>query len=300
VVGSKERGKGAREVAGWAATLPVAAAIAVFGAMFGALASPVMGPTAAIASSLLIWSGAIQFAAVGLLRGGVPGRVVLATAAVLSLRNLLLGAMVRPHLGATAARRAALSWFLIDEIAGLAIASRAGAARVLAFSGALCYLAWNLGTVLGVIGGSWPQMDGLSAAVFPVLFLGLAGASGGPDRGAGPRGARGRLSGGRPPMTATLLLGLAALNYLSRSSALVFLPAPAGRIGRIIERVPGPLFAGMATILLFDSSGRLADWPTIGAAVGCAVTMPTRSLLAGLMGGLAGYTATSLILWGAS
>ncbi|MGI9053178.1 MAG: hypothetical protein ACR2HQ_11100, partial [Ilumatobacteraceae bacterium] len=46
--------------------------------------------------------------------------------------------------------------------------------KVLVGGGAACYAAWVGGTVIGVAGGAVVGLEALAAAVFPVLFIGLA------------------------------------------------------------------------------------------------------------------------------
>ncbi len=46
--------------------------------------------------------------------------------------------------------------------------------RTLLVAGLLCYAMWIGGTVLGALGAGLPGLEGFAAAVFPVLFLGLA------------------------------------------------------------------------------------------------------------------------------
>lgn len=60
-----------------ATTLPAAAAIAVFGTRYGAGARVVLGVPLTLASSLLVFSGALQFAMVALLIGGAATLAVL-------------------------------------------------------------------------------------------------------------------------------------------------------------------------------------------------------------------------------
>jgi predicted branched-subunit amino acid permease len=133
-----------------ALTLPAAVAIAVFGSLYGA------GATA------------------------VP---LLLTACVLNLRHLVLGAALRPRFESGSLRRALLAFFLVDETFGFAIAAgnaaqgrAVGAAteRTLLFSGVTCYLAWLVGTLVGVLGGGLAVVEKLAGAIFPVLFIGLA------------------------------------------------------------------------------------------------------------------------------
>jgi predicted branched-subunit amino acid permease len=168
-----------------AATLPAAAAITVFGTLYGAGARALLGVPLTLVSSLIIFSGALQFALVSLLIGGAVTLPLLLTAAALNLRHLVLGAVLRPRIGGSRLRRAALAFFLVDETFGFAVAAGNAAERdgrpvdavierTLAVSGAFCYLAWQVGTLIGVLGAGLVGVESLAAAIFPVLFIGLA------------------------------------------------------------------------------------------------------------------------------
>ena len=133
-----------------AAAAPVALAIGVFGVVYGAAADDVLGPVLAVASSVLIFSGAAQFTMVALLAAGASPAGVLAGVAPLALRHLPLGAIMAPRLPASRTRRALVSWFLIDETAGVALAGAGPVERTMAVTGGLSYLAWVTGTTAGV------------------------------------------------------------------------------------------------------------------------------------------------------
>jgi predicted branched-subunit amino acid permease len=158
-----------------APVVPIAVAIGAFGVIYGAAATPVLGAPLTLVSSAVVFSGAGQFALVGLLGAGATMAAVLAAVAVLNLRHLALGAVVRPLIeGQPAWRRAVLAWFLVDETVGLTLAARARPARTLLLAGATCYLAFLAGTAIGLTGADLPRIEPLAAAVFPVLFVGLA------------------------------------------------------------------------------------------------------------------------------
>jgi predicted branched-subunit amino acid permease len=133
-----------------------------------------LGPVITIASSLLIFSGALQFALLGLVGAGAGLPALLATAVILNLRHLVMGAVLRNRLDSSPLARAGLAWFLVDETFGFAIAACRDAGHTLFTSGVMCYLAWQVGTWLGLFGASVPGLDGLATAIFPVLFIGLA------------------------------------------------------------------------------------------------------------------------------
>lgn len=182
------------------ALVPVAGAIGVFGFVFGAAAQPVLGMPLTLAASVLIFSGAAQFAMVGLLAVGASPAAALWAVAVLNLRHIALGALLRPRLDdRSAARRAGLSWFLIDETAGLALLAPDAPARTLLRAGAACYGMWVTGTAAGVAGAALPGLEALASAVFPVLFIALAALT-----------AAGRTGAARALVAALLVVGLLA------------------------------------------------------------------------------------------
>jgi branched chain amino acid efflux pump len=212
-------------------SLPAAAAIGVFGTLYGAGARPVLGVPLTMASSLFIFSGALQFAVVGLLTAGAGALAVLLTAATLNLRHLVLGAVLRPRIGGSRWRRAALAFFLLDETFGFAIAAgdggrggrgaSAAAERTLWVSGAACYLAWQAGTLIGLLGAAVPGVEGLASAIFPVLFIGLASLA------CGTRGHVVRALGAAG-LTAVVAWALPDLRALAPVIATVLVALPGG------------------------------------------------------------------------
>lgn len=160
-----------------AAAAPPAAAILVFGAIYGSLARPLLGVGGTVLSSLLIFSGAVQFTIAALLLAGASAGALIAGSLTLNVRNLLLGAVLRPRIDRGPGERAALGWFLTDESAGLALTLKEDADRTLIVSGLLFYTAWQIGTVLGLLGASLEAVREAADAVFPVLFIGLAALS---------------------------------------------------------------------------------------------------------------------------
>jgi predicted branched-subunit amino acid permease len=154
--------------------LPLAAAIAIFGIIYGASAESELGVALTLATSLLVFSGTLQFATLGLLVAGAGPLPILVTAIALNTRHLVLGALLRPRLGGSALRRAALAWFLVDESFGLAYAARRRVVATFLAAGLACYLAWQAGTALGLLGARVEGLEEAADAVFPVLFIGLA------------------------------------------------------------------------------------------------------------------------------
>lgn len=165
----------ARSLAGVAvAALPIAAAIGVFGVIYGAAAGPVLGTKVTIAGSIITFSGAAQFTVIALLASGTSSVAVLGAATALAVRHIPLGAILRPRLPRRRVRRALVSPFLIDETTGLALTRREPAAVTMAVAGGLSYLAWIAGTAIGLAGGKVAHIEPLAEALFPVLFIGLA------------------------------------------------------------------------------------------------------------------------------
>jgi predicted branched-subunit amino acid permease len=154
--------------------LPVATAIGVFGVIYGATASSVLGDAMTVASSLLMFSGAAQFTTVALVGAGATSVGVLVAVALLSLRHVPLAAVVLPRLASGRRRRALLALVLLDETAGLAVASSRPAPRTMAVVGAAAYAAWVAGTAAGVLGADLMAVAPLAEVVFVILFIGLA------------------------------------------------------------------------------------------------------------------------------
>lgn len=155
-------------------TVPVAAAIGVFGVIYGATASTVISPAMTVASSLLMFSGAAQFTMVGLIDAGATPPAVLLAVTVLGLRHLPLAAVVLPRLDAGRPRRALLALTLLDETAGLAVASDRPPARTMTVVGAAAYVTFAAGTLAGVLGADLVAVAPLAGVVFVLLFVGLS------------------------------------------------------------------------------------------------------------------------------
>jgi predicted branched-subunit amino acid permease len=160
--------------AGLVAALPFAPSIVALAAIFGASAGAVgMSPLVAVAMSLVVWSGAGQFAALPLWPTGGP--IVVLSTLVLSLRFLLITASLAPALGAVPRRRrAALAYTVTDENYALAVGRGSALEPVfLVGSWIPLYAAWAIGTVLGVaLGARLPDgWLGPLQAVFPLVFI---------------------------------------------------------------------------------------------------------------------------------
>ncbi len=163
-------------------SLSVGVAVGVYGVSFGALGVASGFTTAqTMALSLLMFTGASQFALVGVVgAGGGPVAAVL-TAWMLGVRNALYGLRLAPSLGARGPRRLVAAQLTIDESTAMALArdedERGGEAFRLAFwaTGISVYVCWNIATLVGAVAlGALgdPRSIGLDAAI-PASFLAL-------------------------------------------------------------------------------------------------------------------------------
>ncbi|MGH3492893.1 MAG: AzlC family ABC transporter permease [Sciscionella sp.] len=162
----------------------------VVGISFGAIAAGFGLPAwVPVLTSLAVFAGSAQFAAVALLAGGSPVAALLA-GLLLNARHLPYGLAVADLLGDSWGARALSAYVMIDESVAFGLAQpdrRAGRAALL-LCGAGLFLTWNLGTVLGYYAGHAvgnPNTFGLDAA-FPAVLLALImpALRDGPTRGA--------------------------------------------------------------------------------------------------------------------
>jgi 4-azaleucine resistance transporter AzlC len=159
-------------------SVAVGVATGAYGISFGALsvtAGLSLAQTCVL--SLLMFTGASQFALVGVMAGGggpVSGAL---TALLLGTRNTLYGLRMAPLLGWGLLRRVGAAHLLIDETTAMAVnrETRVEARTGFLATGASIFVLWNLGTLAGALaGGSMgdPRTYGLDAAV-GAAFLAL-------------------------------------------------------------------------------------------------------------------------------
>jgi 4-azaleucine resistance transporter AzlC len=159
-------------------SLGVGLATGTYGVSFGAV-SVAAGLSVAqtCALSLLVFTGASQFAMVGVLAtGGAPLSAVL-TGLLLGTRNTLYGLRMAPLLGWRGWRRAAAAQVLIDESTAMAVTRRSTPAARVGFltTGVSIFVLWNVATLAGAVAGRAlgdPRTYGLDAAV-GAAFLAL-------------------------------------------------------------------------------------------------------------------------------
>jgi 4-azaleucine resistance transporter AzlC len=129
------------------------------------------------AMSLLVFTGASQFATVGVIGAGGSAAAALAPALLLAGRNALYGLSLVPVLRGSVLARALRSHLVIDETTAMARAQDDPAAARYAFTatGISVFVCWNAGTAIGAVAGSGlavPASLGLDA-MFPAAFLAL-------------------------------------------------------------------------------------------------------------------------------
>lgn len=156
--------------------LVLAAAVAVVGASFGALAASARLPLPIVmAMSLLVFAGGAQFLAVAVVAaGGSPVAAVLG-GLLLNARHLPYGLAVADIVGRSWPARLLGAHLLVDEVVAFARAQDdpRRARRAYWLLGVTLYLSWNVGTVLGALAGAAvpdPARFGVDAAFPAALF----------------------------------------------------------------------------------------------------------------------------------
>jgi 4-azaleucine resistance transporter AzlC len=143
----------------------------------GALAAGA-SPIAALAMSMIMFSGAAQIIATQLLAAGAPFAEILLSCLVVSLRLLMYSAAMAPYLRPLDHRwRALLSFVLTDQAFAATLLRfresddvRANASYFLG-SGALLWVVWQFATVAGVLAGQIIPASWQLEFVVPLCFL---------------------------------------------------------------------------------------------------------------------------------
>ena len=168
---------------------------------FGVLAEPVIGATAAIVMSIVVYAGSAQFAALSVLAGGGGAGAAVTAGLLMNTRFLPMGLALGPSLPGGPLRRAVQGQAVVDP--SWALANQGGGRfdrHLLIGSTIPQFAAWTTGTAVGVFAGDVigdPAAIGLDA-VFPAFYLALL---------------VGELRGGRTLMAA-ILGGVIALALL--------------------------------------------------------------------------------------
>ncbi len=158
------------------AAVPLAVAVAVFGASFGVLARGAgIDGLSAVLMSATTFAGSAQFAAVAVVAHGGGVLTAVIAVALLNARYVPIGASVAAALHRQPLRRILEAQLVVDESWALGTRDGRVRRRVLLGAGLTLYLAFLGGTIVGVVGGGFvgdPARLGLDAA-FPALFLAL-------------------------------------------------------------------------------------------------------------------------------
>lgn len=163
---------------------PIAVGGTAIGLVFGVLAGQA-GLSAAEATlmSLLVFSGAAQFAVIGIWASPIPVFTVVLTTLVIGLRHLLMGATLHPVFSKLPRLKAYASvFFMADENWALTMAEFRKGNRDAAFllgGGLLMVVAWTSSTFAGRTLGSFAEdparwgLDFAFTAVFLALLVGM-------------------------------------------------------------------------------------------------------------------------------
>lgn len=161
-------------------SLSVSFTVGAYGVAFGA--ASVANGFSVLQScllSLLTFSGASQFAIIGVLGAGGGPISGIATASLLGIRNGLYGVLMAPILCVRGIKRVIAAQITIDESTGVSLSQEDrgldAMRRGFWLTGFGVYFFWNLFTLAGALGAQSmgdPSAWGLDAAV-PAAFLGL-------------------------------------------------------------------------------------------------------------------------------
>lgn len=154
------------------------AAVGLYGVAFGAAGTAAgLSVWQSSALSLLMFTGASQFALVGVLAAGGSGFAAAGSALMLGTRNTLYGLRLAEPLSFRGWRRVLAAHWVIDETTALTIRESGQEFSRLAFlsSGTVLFLCWNITTVAGALGAQFfgPVLQAALGSVVPAAFLAL-------------------------------------------------------------------------------------------------------------------------------
>ncbi len=158
--------------------IAVGAATGAYGLSFGAVSTAAgLSVAQTSALSVLMFTGASQFAFVAAVSGGGSVWAAAATAALLGTRNAFYGLRLSPLVPSAPLRRLPGAQLVIDESTAMAVSRDSADEARLAFwaTGLSVFVCWNLATLVGALGAhalSNPRTLGLDAAA-PAAFVAL-------------------------------------------------------------------------------------------------------------------------------
>jgi len=129
-------------------------AVGLYGVAFGATATAAgLSVWQASVLSLLMFTGASQFALVGVLAAGGGPLAAVGSALLLGTRNSIYGLRLADVLSYRGWRRVAAAHWVIDETTAITVRETRSELARLAFvsSGSTLFLFWNLSTVAGAL-----------------------------------------------------------------------------------------------------------------------------------------------------
>ena len=159
-------------------SLGVGLATGAYGVSFGAIsATSGLDVLQTCVLSLLVFTGASQFAFIGIIASGGNPVTGALTAVLLGSRNLFYGLSLAQKLDLNGPQRLGSAHFVIDESTAMAVTRETTRQTRLGFywTGISIFVLWNLMTYVGAVAGEKigdPQTYGLDAAV-GAAFLGL-------------------------------------------------------------------------------------------------------------------------------
>lgn len=152
--------------------LPLTIAVIPWGILAGSFALDAgLSPLESQAMSMLVFAGAAQLVAVGMIKAGIGLTSILITTLLITSRHLLYGMAMREQISPMPLKwRLTLGFLLTDEL--FAIANQGKQHKLdpwYAFGGGFSfYLGWNIATAAGIVAGqNLPNLDswGLDFAI---------------------------------------------------------------------------------------------------------------------------------------
>ena len=161
-------------------SLSVSLAVGAYGTAFGAAAvASGFSVLQACLLSLLTFTGASQFAVIGVLGAGGTAIAGIATASLMGFRNAIYSMIAKPILKVHGVKKIIATQITIDESIAVSTAEEVRGPEAMKhgfwLTGIGVFVFWNLFTLAGALGAQAigdPAAWGLDAAV-PAAFLGL-------------------------------------------------------------------------------------------------------------------------------
>ena len=156
----------------------IGVATGAFGLSYGAIAvASGLSVLQTCALSVLMFTGASQFALAGVIGAGGGALASAATAVLLGSRNALYGLQLSALLDTRGGKRRLAAQLVIDESAAMAVAQDDAPRARIGFwaTGVSVFVLWNLGSLIGAVGADLlddPNRYGLDVAG-PAAFVAL-------------------------------------------------------------------------------------------------------------------------------